>query len=67
MIMIIRDVGIIGNRTNAIQIHIKRSKKLKNGRLTKRNCYKTAVSRPQFEFEIANGGQNEKNRITLYL
>ena len=36
-----------------IQIHIKRSKKLKNGRLTKQNCCKTAVSRPQLEFEIA--------------
>ena len=26
-----------------IQIHIKRPKKLKNGRLTKQNCYKAAV------------------------
>ena len=27
---------------------------IENGRLTKRNCYKAAVSRPQFEFEISN-------------
>ena len=51
----------------AIQIHIKRPKKLKNGRLTKQNCYKAAVSRPQFEFEIANGCQNEKNRIMRFV
>ena len=50
-----------------IQIHIKRPKKLKNGRLTKQNCYKAAVSRPQFEFEIANGCQNEKNRIMRFV
>ena len=50
-----------------IQIHIKRPKKLKNGRLTKQNCYKAAVSRPQFEFEIANGRQNEKNRIMRFV
>ena len=50
-----------------IQIHIKRPKKLKNGRLTKQNCYTAAVSRPQFEFEIANGRQNEKNRIMRFV
>ena len=49
------------------QIHIKHLKKLKNGRLTKQNCYKAAVSRPQFEFEIANGCQNEKNRIMRFV
>ena len=50
-----------------IQIHIKRPKKWKNGRLTKQNCYKAAVSRPHFEFEIANGCQNEKNRIMRFV
>ena len=47
------------------KIHIKRPKKLKNGRLTKQNCYKAAVSRPQFEFEIANSRQNKK-KIVLF-
>ena len=50
-----------------MQIHIKRPNKLKNGRLTKQNCYKAAVSRPQFEFEIANGRQNVKNRIMRFV
>ena len=52
---------------STIEIHIKRPKKWKNGRLTKPNCYKAAVSRPQFKFEIANGGQNEKNRIMRFV
>ena len=46
-----------------IIIIIKRPKKLKNGLLTKRNCHKAAVTRPQFDFEIANGGQNEKKIV----
>ena len=50
-----------------IQILIKRPKKLISGRLTKQNCYKAAVSRPQFEFEIANGRHNEKNRIMRFV
>ena len=43
------------------------TKKLKNGRLTKQNCYKTAASRPLFEFEIANGDQNKKTCIMRFV